>query len=51
MLLNQNHRLLSQPYQVRDELDHKQDLDIVENEHIQYVEDKPEVKYLDKKNN
>ena len=36
---------------MHDELDHKQDLDIVENEHIQYVEDKPEGKKLDKKKN
>ncbi len=41
VLLNQNHRRLIQPYQVHDVLDHKQDLDIDENEYIQYDEDMP----------
>jgi len=41
VLLNRNHKLLIQSYQVHDELDHKQDLDIDENEYSQYDEDMP----------
>ena len=39
LLLNQNHRQLIEPYQVHDELDHKQDHDIYEKEYIQHDED------------
>lgn len=41
MLLNRNHKLLIEPYQVHDVFDHKQDHDIYVHIHIDYVEEKP----------